>query len=351
MADPFGAPAEVMYRTGDLVRWTADGDLEYLGRTDDQIKLRGFRIEPREIEARLTARPDVASALVLARSGPNGGMRRLVAYVVPAPGAAFDDRLLRAHVAAALPEHLVPSAVVRLDAVPLTPNGKVDRAALPHPEGPDRPVVAGRAHRGRNCSASFRRGAGPRSGGRRGQLLRAGWRLARRRHAGGTGDRTLRNPGRRTRSVRSVDCGRSGRPARWSGRKREPLATLLPLREHGSRTPLLRAPFGGVGWAYAGLLRHLDGDQPVYAVQARGLAESEDGRFEQLPASLDDMARDYVDQIRAVQPSGPYRLAGWSLGGLIAHRMASLLQELGSRSTCWPCWTRTRSGPPARPPR
>ncbi|MET8159744.1 amino acid adenylation domain-containing protein [Sphaerisporangium sp. NPDC005289] len=143
LPDPFGAPGGRMYRTGDLVRWLPDGTLEFLGRTDHQVKIGGVRIEPGEIQSHLTADPAVRQAVVVARQDASGD-KRLVAYVVP-HGIADPGRLpaaLRAGLSGRLPGYLVPSAFVVLDSLPLNRNGKVDVGALPPPAvAPDRPVV------------------------------------------------------------------------------------------------------------------------------------------------------------------------------------------------------------------
>ncbi|MET7443506.1 phosphopantetheine-binding protein, partial [Streptomyces sp. NPDC005568] len=133
-ADPFGPPGGRMYRTGDLARWTSDGRLDYLGRADDQVKVRGHRIEPGEVEAALLDLPDVTAAAVVAVTDAHGHTR-LAAYLVPAPGSARPVASeLRASCRRVLPDHMVPSSFTVLDALPLTTSGKLDRRALPAPD-------------------------------------------------------------------------------------------------------------------------------------------------------------------------------------------------------------------------
>ncbi|MBF2937712.1 AMP-binding protein, partial [Pseudomonas aeruginosa] len=134
VADPFSAGGERLYRTGDRARWNADGVLEYLGRLDQQVKLRGFRIEPEEIQARLLAQPGVAQAVVVIREGVAGS--QLVGYYTGAAGAeaeAEQNQRLRAALQAELPEYMVPAQLMRLAQMPLGPSGKLDTRALPEP--------------------------------------------------------------------------------------------------------------------------------------------------------------------------------------------------------------------------
>ncbi|MET9014321.1 non-ribosomal peptide synthase/polyketide synthase [Streptomyces olivaceoviridis] len=143
VADPFGPPGARMYRTGDIVRWSADGELHFVGRADDQIKIRGFRVEPAEIEARLTAHPGVAEAVVSLYE--DAGRKRLAAHLVPAGGAEAPSAAeLRAHLADKLPDYMLPAAFVTVAELPLTANGKVDRRRLP---APDWSAGGERAHR------------------------------------------------------------------------------------------------------------------------------------------------------------------------------------------------------------
>ncbi|WP_299536190.1 amino acid adenylation domain-containing protein [uncultured Streptomyces sp.] len=322
VADPFGAPGSRMYRTGDLARWTALGEVEYLGRTDHQVKLRGQRIELGEIEAALAAQDGVDGSCALVREDRPGD-QQLVGYVT---GGA-DPSAVRAGVARLLPEHMVPTAVVALDAFPLSPAGKLDRRALPAPvfTGTDgaRPPAS-------PLEETLTRLFGEVLGAERVGPDDAFFDL------GGTSLLAMRLVAR----VRE-ECGAgltvgslfaAPTPAALAARfengqvaEEDALDVVLPLRTGGSRPPLFAFhPAGGISWCYAGLANRLGPDQPLYGVQARALTE--DGP---LPGSLEEEAADYVARIREVHPHGPYRLLGWSVGGVLAQTVAVLLQEAG----------------------
>ncbi|MYR46487.1 non-ribosomal peptide synthetase [Streptomyces sp. SID5910] len=317
VADPFGPAGTRMYRTGDLARWTAKGEVEYLGRTDHQVKLRGQRIELGEIEAALAARPGVDGACALVRED------RLIGYVT---GRA-DPVEVRAALARELPEHMVPAAVVALDAFPLSPNGKLDRRELPAP------VFAGGA--GTRAPASAREEA----------LTRL---FAEVLDAEGVGpdDAFFDLGGTSLLAVRLVARIReefgaeltigslfeAPTPAALAARldaaapaSDDALGVVLPLRAEGEGPALFGIhPAGGLAWCYAGLAARLGPQQRMYGLQARGFTGDE-----ALPRTLQEEAEDYARQIRRVQPHGPYRLVGWSVGGVLAHTVAVLLQEAG----------------------
>ncbi|MFF2656133.1 amino acid adenylation domain-containing protein [Kitasatospora sp. NPDC058032] len=335
VADPyaelFGERGTRMYRSGDLARRRADGVLEYYGRADQQVKIRGFRIELGEIEAVLASHPAVADAAVIVREDVPGD-KRLVGYAVLAPGAERTGaEELRARTAADLPVHMVPSAVVLLDRLPLTANGKLDRRALPAPDAPE----AGTGRPPRNpreqqlCELFAEVLGVPAVGVEDDFFALGGHSLLVVRLAG------------RIRAVLGLEVGigtlfqaptvaalDTALAADTPGA--DALDVLLPLRPTapGRRNPLFAVhPAGGLSWCYTGLIRNLPADVPIYGLQAQGVGAATAG--EPLPATMEELAAHYVDRLREVQPEGPYRLLGWSTGGIIAHAMAVRLEELG----------------------
>jgi enterobactin synthetase component F len=322
--NPF-QPGERMYRTGDLARVRPDGALVFLGRSDQQVKMRGQRIELGDIEAALSASVMVCQVRVVARED-RAGDRRLVAYLVPAPG--YDATLLRAHATARLPEVMVPSAFVALDALPVNASGKLDRAALPAPgytAAAGRPPATGAERR---VAALFAETLGVQAVSAEddffalgGHSLLAVELMLRVREAWGW------DPGLGALFERPSVAGLATL-LEDIGVNDNGLGPLVRLRQGDDALPPLFVvhPAGGISWCYGGLARALSPRRTVYGLQAPALDASVAA-----PDSLDALAADYVDRILAIFPHGIVHLAGWSVGGIVAHAMAVRLRELGQR--------------------
>ncbi|KAG0201790.1 hypothetical protein BGX28_005476, partial [Mortierella sp. GBA30] len=342
LPDPFcGKTGNQMYRTGDLAKYLPDGNLVYLGRLDHQVKIRGFRIELGEIEARLMEHTLVSESVVIALGAKSN--KRLIAYVVIRYGPRIESgvheaqlfsagqlaTILRSHLSTRLPEYMIPVAFVRMDAFPLTPNGKLDRNALPAPENHAFAVQSYEEPRGEIESILSniwiellkigRVGRNDSFFAVGGHSLMAVTMIGRIRAMLGF-DISLRTlmeaPTIAELALRLVATGI---------RHEESYDVLLPIKPKGSRSPLFCIHPGlGLSWCYTGLSTHLDPDQPLYGLQAHGFIG--DGN---MASTLDEMVRDYIGQICRIQPHGPYYLLGYSFGGLVAHTMASYLEKLG----------------------
>ncbi|KAF9282298.1 hypothetical protein BGZ68_006084 [Mortierella alpina] len=301
LQDPYsGDSISRMYKTGDLARYLSDGNLVYMGRCDQQVKVRGFRIKVGEIETRLTEHPLVSAAVVVAHG--NGSDKRLVAYVVTRLNAQPDQRVitdkasseihlasaLRSHLATKLPEYMIPAGFMRIDSFPLTPNGKLNRNALPAPADNALALETYEAPKGEieNVLSSIW-----------GELLDI-----------------KRVISLRTLFEAPTIAELAPRLLATGAAQKESYDVLLPIK------PL------GLSWCFTRLSTRLNPEQPLYGLQARGFIENES-----VASTLDEMALHYVHQIRRIQAHGPYHLLGYSFGGLVAHTMAAYLEELGER--------------------
>ena len=316
-----------LYKTGDLARYLPDGNIEYLGRLDHQVKIRGNRVELGEIETVLGQYPAVRETIVVAREDVPGE-KHLVAYVVSGnvPGPTAGE--LRSFLNGKLPEYMLPSAFVMLEALPLTPSGKVDRGALPAP-------VERRASRDGYVAPK-----GPLE-----FLLAQIWEELLGVQGIGVRDDFFELGGHSLLAVRLMNqieriCGRKLPLASlFAGATIEHLAQVLLERQaadfhsplvkihgNGSRRPLffLHGDFGGAVYCL-NLARCLGEDQPLYALAPHGLDDS-DG-----PATIEAMATSHLERVRSVQPEGPYLVGGYCNGGVVAFEMARQLQAQGQR--------------------
>ncbi len=327
-----------LYRTGDLGRHLRDGRFEFLARLDNQVKLRGFRIELGEIEAVLTQHPEVHQAVVTIREDQPGN-KRLVAYVVPQAslnGAGPSEAdlewsfNLRQLMAAKLPEYMMPSAFVKLDTLPLTANRKVDRKALPKPEdgrrGPEDSYLAPRDNLEQQLVNIWEKILGVKRIGVRASFFALGGNslLAVRLFAQIENRFGKRLP--LSALFQSPTVAELANLLRGPGDARA-WSALVAIQPAGSLPPLFCVHAAGANvLIYRPLSRHLGIEQPVYALQARGL----DGEQEPL-LKVEEMARHYIREMRAFQPEGPYHLLGASFGGLVIFEMAHQLLAQGQQ--------------------
>jgi len=323
---PFGPPGGRMYRTHDVARWLDDGTLEHLGRADQQVKVRGVRIELAEVEASLATHPAIAAAAADARDDGAGG-RRLVAWLVLRDGARPPAPELRDHLRARLPEAMVPGTFTWVSALPRTSGGKVDRRALADP--PADASAAGRATQPRSPAEA---------------KLAAIWADALSLPRLGIHDDFFDLGGNSITASRlaarvRTEMGRelplaallraptvAGLARVLAGERAAVQPPLIPLQPHGTRPPLFLAPPGGGHVVcYHALAGLMGADQPVYGLQARGI---DDG---QAPLeTAEEIAAFFAAAIRQVQPEGPYLLGGWSFGGLVAWEMGRQLRAAGA---------------------
>jgi amino acid adenylation domain-containing protein len=315
VANPFG-PGR-LYKTGDLARYRRDGTVEYLGRLDHQVKIRGFRIELGEIETLLSRNDGVAGAVCVARD--DGGGPELVAYFVPS-GVPVSSAGLRRYLSEHLPSYMVPSAIVSLADFPLTPNGKIDRKALPAPTRErmaEEAVVPPRTELERRLAEIWERVLGVSPIGVTDNFFDLGTTsivaaqlFARIEHELGEAlplGAVFRAP--------TIETLADLIESREGGSRR---TSLVPIQPHGTRPPVF-CVHGGAGTILhlEPLARRLGEDQPFYALQARGLY----GGAPPL-RTVEEMATHYLSEIRQVQAEGPYAFAGYCFGALVAFEMA-----------------------------
>ena len=353
-----------IYKTGDVARYRPDAAIEFLGRIDHQVKVRGFRIELGEIETALARHPEIADAVVVARG--SGAEAELAAYVIPRDGAV-PAHVLRQFVAGTLPAYMVPATVTPLDVFPLTPNGKVDRKALPEPtreRSGDHELVAPRTDLERRLGAIWERELGVSPIGVTDNFFDLGVSSIVAATLFAQIEREVGNRlplGAIFRAPTIEKLGEllehGGESSRWT--------SLIPIQPLGSEPPIF-CIHGGAGTILhlQGLARALGTDQPFYGLQSRGLYGGA------VPhKTVEKMATHYLQEMRQVQPHGPWRLGGYCFGAIVAFELAQRLTAQGEEvqllamfngpSPAWirrwgwygnqPSWRAKRSMPPPPP--
>ncbi|MCY1667608.1 amino acid adenylation domain-containing protein [Rhizobium sp. SL86] len=322
LPDPFGGPDDRFYRTGDLARWSADGAIEFIGRADSQVKIRGHRIELDEIAAALRAYPAVRSAAVVTAKRSQETV--LVAYAVT-DGSAEATANWRAHLAARLPAYMVPVALVAVDALPMTVNGKLDVAALPAADlaSDAEPATPPRDDLDATLLGLWRELLGLDGLGIDHNFFAAGGHSLQALRLSAS---VKKNLGidlpvaalYRAQTVRTLaDDIRSGKALKAGG-------PLIKLGDGPGRPVFCFHPVGGAPFGYLGIADLLSGKRPVYGIQATGLDAGES-----VAESLDAMVESYMAAIRTCQPQGPYALIGHSFGGLLAFEITRRLEAMG----------------------
>lgn len=325
--NPF-VPGTRMYRTGDLVRWNADGTLQFLGRLTEQVKVRGFRVEPGEIESVLLEHPEVERCAVVARPDA-AGTKQLVAFFVPRHAQAPEEEPLREFLRERLPDYMVPAFMVALPELPLSHTGKVNRAALSQLELkrlPREEAAAPRDEIEGKLQALWEEvlavkpiGVHDKFFALGGHSLLAVRLIARVEQQFNTRLKVatlLQHP--TIASLAAVLRG-TARP--------DTRSSIVPIQPEGSKPPLflVHGAGGGMLWGYGNLAKHLGLDQPVFAFNSRGL----DGEEE--PTSIEALAQSYFADLKSFQPHGPYRLGGYCFGGVVAYEVACRLERGGDK--------------------
>lgn len=333
IADPF-APGERMYRTGDVARWLTNGAVEYLGRSDDQLKIRGQRIELGEIDRVMSSLPDVGQAVshacVFNQAAATGGdARQLVGYLVSDSGLPLDTAALKARLAEQLPPHMVPVVLMQLAELPLSANGKLDRKALPLPtlggERSGRPpepgmetLVAAAFSQLLGCEVNDIDADFFALGGHSLLAMRLAAQLSRQLARQVTpGQVMVASTVGKLSALLAADL--SDEQAQRLG-----LDTLLPLRESDGPTLFCFHPASGFAWQFSVLARYLSPRWSITGIQSprpQGPMAS--------AASLDEVCEHHLRTLLAQQPHGPYYLFGYSLGGTLAQGIAARLRQRG----------------------